>query len=69
MAKTLKIAFSRKNLRIQVLANFLGFIIAYGKILTLLSRLIFAFAIFELLISNVLMVGEEELFMKSPKLR
>ena len=69
MAKTLKMAFRRKNLRIQVLANFFGFINAYGKILTILSRLIFAFAIFELLVSNVLMVGEEELFMKSPKLR
>ena len=36
---------------------------------TILSRLIFAFAKSVLLISNVLMVRKEELFIKSPKLQ
>ena len=48
---------------------FPGFIFAYDVIVTILSRLIFAFAISVLLTFNVLMVRKEELFIKSPKLQ
>ena len=41
----------------------------YDETVTISNRLIFAFAISELLISNVLMEWEEELFIKSPKLQ
>ena len=43
------------------------FIFAYDQTVTISSRLIFAFAIFALFISTVLMVWKEELFMISPK--
>ena len=42
---------------------------AYDETVTFPSRLIFAFAIFALHISNMLMVQKEELFIKSPKLQ
>ena len=68
--QTLLIAFRRKNLRIQVSANILWtFFFAYDETVTIPSRLIFAFAIFALHISNMLMVQKEELSIKSPKLR
>ena len=48
---------------------FCGYIFAYDETVTILSRLIFAFARSVLLISNVLMARKEELFIKSPKLQ
>ena len=48
---------------------FRGFILAYDETATILSQLIFAFAKTVLLISNVLMMRKEELFIKSPKLQ
>ena len=46
---------------------FSGFILAYNGIVTILSRLIFAFAKSVSIISKVLMVRKGELFRKSPK--
>ena len=48
---------------------FRGFILAYDETVTILSRLIFAFATSVLFISNVLMVRKEVLIIKSPKLQ
>ena len=48
---------------------FRGFIFAYDETVTILIRLIFAFAKSVLLTSNVLMVWKEELYIKSPKLQ
>ena len=45
------------------------FFFPYDETVTITSRLIFAFAIFALHISNILMVQNEELFIKSPKLQ
>ena len=42
---------------------------AYDETVTIPSRLIFAFAMFALHISNMLIVWKEELFIKSPKLQ
>ena len=48
---------------------FVDFFFPYDETVTIASRLIFAFAIFALHISNILMVQNEELFIKSPKLQ
>ena len=56
-------------MRIHVLANILWTFFPYDETVTIPSRLIFDFAIFELHISNMLMVQKEELFIKSPKLQ
>ena len=48
---------------------FRGIFFTYDEAVTIASRLIFAFAIFALHISNILMVQNEELFIKSPKLQ
>ena len=48
---------------------FRGFILAYDETITILRRLIFAFAKSVLLILNVLMVQKEELVIKLSKLR
>ena len=57
-------------MRIQVLANIpWTFFFAYDETVTIVNRPIFAFAIFALHISNMLMVQKEQLFIKSPKLQ
>ena len=48
---------------------FREFIFTYGETLTISSRGVFPFAIFALPMSNLFMLGKEELFMKSPKLK
>ena len=48
---------------------FRGFILAYDETITILRRLIFAFAKSVLLISNVLMVQKEELLIELSKLQ
>ena len=53
----------------QLWQMFRGFILAYDETITILRRLIFAFAKSVSLISNVLMVQKEELFIKLPKLQ
>ena len=45
------------------------FLFTYDETVTIPSRLIFAFAIFELYISNMLIVKKGKLFIKSPKLQ
>ena len=58
------------QVRIQVLANFpRTFFFAYDETVTIPSRLILAFDIFALHISNMLIVQKDELFIKSPKLQ
>ena len=56
-------------MQIQVLQILRGFILAYDETVTILSRPIFVFAKSVLLISKVLMVRKEELFIKPPKLQ
>ena len=68
--KTLQITFRKKkkcgSKFWQIFCEFF-FIFAYDQTVTISSRLIFAFAIFALFNSTVLMVWKEELFMISPK--
>ena len=51
----------------QIILGLLFF--AYDETVNILSRLIFAFAIFALHIRNMLLVRKAELFIKSPKLQ
>ena len=64
-----KLPFGDKICGSKFLQIFRGFILAYDETVTILNRLIFGLAKSVLLISNVLMVRKEELFIKSPKLQ
>ena len=60
-----KLPFGDKTCGSKFWKIFRGFILAYDQTVTILSRLTFVFAESVLLISNVLMVRKEELFIKS----
>ena len=66
--KNLQITFRRQNSQIQFLLSFPCIYFWLSWNFNYFERLIFTFAKFVLLISNVFMVGKEELFLKSPKL-
>ena len=66
--KNLQITFRRSKLQIQFLVSFPWIYFWLRWNFNYFQWLIFAFAKFVLLVSNLFMVGKEELFLKSSKL-